>query len=138
MKKTEIRKIISVLNTLCKELLYTDEKEDELIPEKERKGFMDSANCFMIIPKTKLVYETMLNLIDLETYKPEPAPKLDFKAEAGEEIMSKYSTAYLRIMLKLCEYYDSVIIKMKRDYPICFETEDFQLILAPRVSDEED
>ena len=138
MKKTEIRKIISALNTLCKELLYTDEKEDEVIPEKERKGFMDSANCFMIVPKTKLVYETMLNLIDLETYKPEPAPQLDFKAEDGEEIKSKYSTFYLQIMLKMCEFYDSVTIKMKRDYLICFETEDFQLLLAPRVSDEED
>ena len=130
--KTDIKTILYVLNVLSKELFLVDEKEDKIIPKNKRKGFMDSSCVFAIIPKKKIFYDTLNKILDLTAYKPVEAPELDFKAERGEEIISKYSVDYLRIMIKLCEHYDSVSIKMKKDYPICFETEDFELILAQK------
>jgi len=133
MEKTNIKTILYVLNTLSKELFLVDEKDDKIIPKNKRKAFLDPSGMFAIVPKKKILYDTLSKIIDLTAYEPRDTPNLDFKAEKGEEIKSKYNLYYLKIIMKLCERYDSVSIKMKKDYPICFETEDFELILAPII-----
>lgn len=108
---------------------YAEDAEN--LPGKE--GYMDPANVCMIIPLKKWVKDAIISIFD--TGEPAKAPELDYKTiTAGTAQSSKYSMDYLKIGLKLAGYYESVKISMKHEYPLTLETEDFKIILAPRVS----
>ena len=111
-----------------------DNKED--IPEAERKGVMDQANVCMLIPKKKWVLDTLKNNFRFEDADFKPLPKLDYVCgldHAENEIVSKYAGLYLRIMLEMTKHSEYLIMKIKPDYPIWIECEDFIYIIAPRV-----
>lgn len=129
----EIKKQKTILSGLSKLFRELDKDKKEVIPKSKRRGYIDPASVCMIIPKTQEFKRTLLNNFEVEETK---IPKLDYKLdkiETGLEIKSKYATDYLNILLNLNKVYDSVIIKIKPNYPLWVETEDFIFILAPRL-----
>jgi hypothetical protein len=101
--------------------------------ETNGKGFMDENTIFFIHPKNETIKAFIKNNFDV---KETNTPKTNFTAgvlDIEKEIASNFSTAYLKAILKMCEGYEKVKIKMKRNYPICIETDDFECLLAPRV-----
>jgi len=124
-KKKDILRHMSKLWTLAKDY------EDELIPEGDRKGFMDPANVCMVIPKKKKFLSFLKSTFVLS--EPQKVPKLDFKGD-GTASVSTYSCEYIRVLLEMAKHDDSVRLSLKADYPLKAETEDFVFVLAPRVS----
>ena len=87
-----------------------------------------------MVPKKKWLRTVLINQFDVSESKvPELSYQYDKKIDMGREMKSKYSMEYLGIMLKITKYYKAVIIKLRPDYPLTIETEDFDFILAPRV-----
>ena len=64
---------------------------------------------------------------------PVDPPKLEYKANAGEQCTSKYSGEYLKIFLEIVKHYDVVTLSTRDTYPLMISTPDFDFILAPRV-----
>lgn len=129
----------NIINNL-KEIFNEKEMEKETEILKDEKGYVDSAVCLAIIPKTKQFKEIMNNF-DVEENEKDTMTKLDYHLtgfdEAKEEIRCLYSMEYLTKIFNLCKDYDKVKIKMKRDFPLWVETEDFICVLAPRVESED-
>ena len=103
--------------------------------ETDNIGFIDNARVFLIHPKNETIKAFIKNNFKSREMT---LPKLDFKLTPEEkgkdkEIASNFSVSHLRAILKICEGHDKVKIKMKRNYPICIETDDFECLLAPRV-----
>ncbi len=112
-------------------LCFTEiEETKNLIPEKERRGYISATNVEMIIPKTREFKKLLIENYDV---KEEKIPDLDFKANAGEEQKALLNTESLNVLLNLNKAYKQVDISVKKDMPLKFETEDFVLIVAPRI-----
>lgn len=111
------------------------EGEDEIIEPKI--GYIDLANVMMVIPKKKSLKQFIVNTFDVnESKRPEILNYRISKEEIGKEISTIYSGDYLKLILEIVKHYDTVRFKMKQDYPLLVETEDFDFILAPRVEND--
>ncbi|MDP2684938.1 MAG: hypothetical protein Q8P20_07945 [bacterium] len=129
-KKIDVLKNFNKLfNTKIPETSEADKKD--IIPESELNGFMDPANVLMVIPKRFSIKATLLSLFDLG--EGQKAPELSYYPDKDNEIVSKYSCEYLKIMLELTKHYEAITIKTRQDYPLWIECDDFIIILAPRV-----
>jgi hypothetical protein len=97
-------------------------------------GFIDETSVFMIHPKNETMKALIKNNFNINGNE-KKIPKLDFKVDEKDkekEIASKFSMNYLKTIMKICDGYEWVQIKMKRNYPISIETDDFKCLLAPR------
>lgn len=109
-------------------------EDNETISETERVGYMDCSNVCMIIPKRPQFKAFLLNTFDVTEQK---VPELNYVSDNVGEISScRFSCEYLKILLTVCKYDDSVKLSVKKDYPLTAETEDFVFILAPRVEND--
>lgn len=123
------------------------------VPEskiKNKKPLMvlDPANVLGIVAKTFRAKKILRKYISIDEYKDlkgyYKVPDLKYFMEDKEEIKSKLSVDYLTMindffkMLKtLSDYsYDSVYMKIRKDYPLTVENDDWSFILAPRVDDD--
>ena len=113
--------------------------EQDLINEKF--GVMDSSNVCMIVPLTEEAKRVMARFVDIDRWKEFKendrsffkAPELDFNVKEAE-IESRYSIPYLQMFMKLLTIInESVIIRMKTDYPMELQNDHFRIVLAPRV-----
>jgi hypothetical protein len=139
MKTTTIKQGLSKLfnkneqsnelsNTLIEKLLVDRNKI-----QNDSIGYVDDNRVFFICPKNEVIKGFIKNNFKADEMN---SPKLDFKVEEKlkeKEIASKFSMKYLKSIIKMCEGYEWVQIKMKRNYPISIETDDFKCFLAPRV-----
>ena len=124
---SDISKIITQLNAMFRETGLHEDKEI-----KTSKGYMDSCNIMMFVPKKE-----RLKVVFEKTFKDEwlhDVPTLDNEHKQS----SKYSVDYLKIILNLlikseCE---SVRFTLADDFPLIVETDDFKVILAPRVTND--
>jgi len=142
LSKTSITKlnVITQLKELfkAKELeLYAPERDaegnviNEDIPIEEQHTYLDPSNVCCFIPKKQWVLKVLTTLF--EVGKPGEIPKLTYLADRDEEILSQYSTEYLRVVLELTKHYDAIKIQTRKDYPIKVITPDFDWICAPRI-----
>lgn len=97
------------------------------------KAFMDNANVIMFITNDKQIQDVLKVNYDFA----EKIPVLDYKDKGA---VSGFSVSYLKKALDLFEGFgeDSIIIKMKRDFPITMVGKNFRIMLAPRVTGEYD
>lgn len=109
--------------------------EDVIIPEDQRKGYLDATNVLMFIPKTEFAKKLLVD--NFEAGEEKKIPDLTYNNKDGLEVCSKYSTAYLVKVLEFLKVFDyeSVILKTGSDYPLWVENKFFIVILAPRVGD---
>jgi hypothetical protein len=101
-------------------------------------GFTNNDLVFCIHPKNELIKAFIKNNFE---FKELDTPKLDFKVceqDKDKEISASYSIPFLKAIIKMCEGYEKVKIKMKRNFPISIETDDFECLLAPRIRTEDD
>lgn len=130
------------------------DNNEDIIPEGERNGYMDSRNIMMVIPKLYSVKKIIDDSFDVVTAK---VPKLNYKVHmvnggddkikvysrmmgettAYEENSACFSPEYLKIIAKLCSKTKSknVIIKLRKFYPMWLETDEVICIIAPRDPD---
>ena len=132
-KHTDDFKMLMV-DKLRKDNSLTEEKEDY------REAFLDNATVFLFIPKKtelrKIIEETFI--IYQKRVAKQILSSMNFKLDNFGEISSLYSSEYLNIIFNLTKGYDSVKLKFKKDSPLFVETEDFIIILAPRVEEKEE
>lgn len=124
---------------------------DEIDKDK-LEGFMDGAKVFMVIPKRYSIKKIIVDNFDLDnTHK---IPVLDYNFtylqkideekkrviyrlqevdEIAVENVSKFSSEFLKVILKLCSRADTIKFKMLKDYPLWIETDELICILAPKV-----
>jgi len=129
MPKNTILNVVKELRKIWAENKLNDAVTK--IPENELKGYLSSDYAAMIIPLTYRFRDAIKGLfVEMEE---KDVPNLDFKAEKGEKIKAKYSTEYLKVVLEMTKYYESVTFEMKKDYPLRVTCDDFIFIFAPRV-----
>ena len=129
--------------TKLKKLFSEREGESTPLKEKDMNVYHDRMMVICLMPKTqrmKEIFEAHFDktmkmetggVIKNLTYVPE-------KKEKKEEVRTKYATDYLLKILELLKAFnndDSITLKMRKDYPIWVETDEFVIVLAPRVED---
>ena len=122
-------KKLNVVTQFKQLFIVKSDHENDSIPEAEILGYIDPANVCCIIPLKKGFKQLLINNFDVSEHK---IPELDYSRDCKSG--TKYSSYYLKIMLEITKHYDSVKIFVADDYPLTFETEDFKIILAPKVS----
>jgi len=130
MAKNTILNVVKELKKVWNEK-QLGETSDDKIPKEELKGYMTYDAAAMIIPLTYRFKKAIEGIF--EEMEARDIPDLDFTCEKGEVCKCKYSVEYLRIVLEMVKYYDSVTFEMKKDYPLRVTCDDFIFILAPRV-----
>ena len=144
-QKNEINRFpFSEEHALMREIHKTFPSQKDCISEDEALRLknvciMDPANVSMIVAKTEEA-KRLLSRFITKTQKKQKTPSLNYVAKNGEKIMSRYSVEYLLKILEILGENDSssISISMKKQYPLTMGNKHFDLILAPRVENEED
>ena len=131
-QKTEI-KLLKALNKLFDEVEHNDRKD--LTKEKGHIMILDSKYVLAIICKTKGMKRIMSRFANKDFEN--KIPKFDYtikKKEKSSEICSKYDVEYLKKIIN-CFYAikEHPRIYLKKDFPIKFEGEHFDFVLAPKI-----
>lgn len=104
-------------------------KKTPIKAKEQTIRFIDPANVFMIIPKNKETEATLNALYEGKK------GKMDLKLK--NTTTAKYSTEYLLKMIELAnQNNDSVRLTFSTDEPLIMETEDYKMILAPRIGED--
>lgn len=127
-----MEKKMNVIKDLNKLFSLKTDTETTKIPESEYKGYMDASNVSMLIPKTREYERILIDNFDVHTSKIPDLKYNDNKLESK----AKFSTEYILILLQLCKHYPHITLKVKNNFPLWAETEDFIFILAPRVDND--
>src|SRR3990167_10888736 len=128
---------ISIVKHFGKLFAHKPESDDEaVIALEERKLYLDLANVAGIVPKKEWVKQAIWTLFDVS--EPGKVPELNYSNDSLKGLSSscKYSGEYLKILIAIVAEYDSVKISVQHDYPMKIETDDFIMILAPRVEND--
>lgn len=114
-------------------------EKDKELPKEEWIGFMGISSILMFIPKKKKLRKLIENNFEADGKKETPSliKRFNYTPKNFEEIECLYSEEVLNIIFNLTKGYEKIKIKMKKDYPLWVEVEDFVFILAPRIEDEE-
>ena len=128
MKLKNTDKKLDVVKNFNKLFILRGDIKDDIIPEEKLKGFIDPAQVCMIIPLKRNFETVLIKMFDVTEAK---IPSTDYSQKASQGGI--YSCEYLKIILELCKHYESIKIKSLEDYPLTVETNDFRIILAPRI-----
>ena len=126
--------------TKLKQLFSKKEGKTTPLKEKDMNVYHDRTVVICVMPKTKRMKDIFEAHFDASMKMEDPniIKKLKYVPEDKEEASSKYAVDYLLKILELLKAFnhnDTVTIKMKKDYPIWVETDEFVIVLAPRVED---
>ena len=105
------------------------EKTDRtIIKEEDYKMYMDPSNVMGIIPKTIEFRDSLVVEFDVESVKVQ-----DLEYTIGIP-HCRYSVDYLTLILEFMKLFDDekIELKLKQEYPLWVEMEQFIIILAPR------
>jgi len=131
MKRT---KTIAQLKNIFRE---KDISECVEIPKDEQRGYMDASNCLMIIPKTNIGQELLINF---EIGEPQKAPDLNYQDNVQSGQTSSYSIEYIKTILEFIQSFsygeECVKLTTAGDFPLKVELKHFIIILAPRVNND--
>ncbi len=128
-------KLLKYLNKYFKQ--YNEASEEYLI--NKNMGIVDPANVTLIYAHKEEGKRLLSKFCDIDDNygNVHKIPNhLKYKSEKDEENVSKFSLDYLSFwmdFLKLTS--DGVKVSTKRDSPIKLESEEFTIILAPRIDD---
>ena len=115
-------KIISELNKKFKEKHDdVDEKVDE------ERCFLEPCSVMGVIPKTKRLFNMCKEVFEIQPNIPD-IKHIDMKT-------SKYSVEFLTYILTFLKNVkcESVTFRLGDDSPLVVETDEFKILLAPRV-----
>ena len=116
---------------LMMEVLKKEGRGEELA---EEVVYTDDAVVMAFIPKYSNVKKNFEKFVGWDRGR--VSGVINFKnayMNAMGETGSCISVYYLKIVYEFLRYYDKVLIRTKKDYPVWFETDDFILILAPKT-----
>lgn len=101
--------------------------------KSKNKAFMDNANVIMFITNNKQIQDVLKANFDVA----EKIPELDYKKDSA---ICGFSISYLKKAIDLFEGMgeESVIMKVKSDFPLTLVGKKFMVILAPRVDENEE
>jgi len=98
---------------------------------KKQIAVMDPANIILVIAKTDHAKLMLCRFVEYD-WSPKKIPSLDYHAK--EESCSMFSTSYVLWAVEFFKLLgDSVTVKVRYDYPLTLESEDFVIVLAPRI-----
>ena len=135
-----MQKRIEISKGLGKLFSFKEEETRKEIPENELVGYVDSKYIYAIIPKTYEFRDYFIKQFEaqaMEKYRVESLLKTKKEAEKNSASGVYIDAKYLSAIAQISKSYDVVKIIAKKDYPICFETKDFYLFIAPMGFDEE-
>lgn len=121
--------------TMTKLKNFFKEKEEEgtVIPEEERKGYLDPTNVLMFVPKTTTAKEILTS--NYEVGEEQKVPDLNYYDKEGSHLKSSYSNEFLKKVLEFMTVFDDekTTLQLNNDYPLWVENSHFIVIIAPRV-----
>ena len=122
-------KQIRILNKLFRE----NTNEDKPIPKKDYKAYMDAANLFAVIPKTRKTEDTLKAIFDVSNNS--NGHKLLNDLEKNNTAKSTYSVEYIKLIYEFLKMGidNNVTFSMGNDMPFLVETKEMYFILAPKV-----
>jgi len=141
-KKVEIDKNIKHTDKVIKALSVIFGKPKMQAPFKiedvENIALLDKSNICLAISKNEQAKMLLYMFLDSDYTIDKNNRNLNLKLEYKfrTEIKSKYSTLFLRRILRILELSndkDTIEIQMGTDYPITLSNEHFKFVLAPRV-----
>ena len=136
--------------------LFSGNDDGEKIPPDKYEYFMEKANVLSVVPKLKHIRTLLESNFDCTTrpfdlkkwnkYKVHHIGNCDMEVFARldggkiddiQENTIKIDTEYLKIILKLVTKTqdDSVLFKVRKDYPLWVETSEMIIIVAPRIEE---
>lgn len=108
--------------------------EDDDIPPEKRKMYFDRAHVMGIIPKTQTFQNLMQTHFILTEGK---IPTIDYTTDTAQKsyhtLEGIYSTEYLSIFHQMSKQYKHCVFRMTPEKPLMLETDDFIVLLAPRI-----
>lgn len=112
------------------------ESDDQIIPEKDRKAYLNSVDCMAVIPNLRGVKRVMETNFDS---KPRSVPKIDYTRDGNNLNRMRVDTDYLKLILEMAKKTedDSVLIYVNQNAPITISCKEFDFIIAPRVTYED-
>lgn len=127
------------LSNIIIEKLSKD-KEIKGINWEDYIGYIDNPNVLLVVPKKEWLKKLIENNFKVKEEKERARNlinSLSYAPDNWEEISCSYSEEYLNIIFGLIKGYEKIKFKMKKDSPLWVETNDFIIILAPRIEEEE-
>ena len=123
---------MTVLNALSK-IFDEDETNTPHKPEKPfTTMYADITHVIGIVPKVDWIEYMLCTLVNM---KPVKIPNLEWKTEVNEIPISTYSVDILARVLALFKEYEHVSVKLRKDFPVAFECDDFIAVVSPYVDD---
>ena len=99
---------------------------------KKHIAAMDPANILMVLAKSDHAKLLLCRYVEYD-YSTKKIPALDYRVK-DELAQSLFSTGYFLWAVELFKLLgDSVTVKVRYDYPLTLESEDFVIVLAPRI-----
>jgi len=118
----------AVITALKKIFDERTENDEPVVPDK-KKMYVDPSNTIYIIPKKSWVEAVLC-----EVFNAKQAKRVDLDYTTENEVPeSSYATELFLMIMKLIEKYDIISIKLRKDFPLTIECDDFIVGIAPRV-----
>jgi hypothetical protein len=117
-------------------LFKTRDQEMKTIPESAYKVYLSPDNVLGVIPKTLWCKEALEKNFDVRESKCDQLLRKEYilkESDIGKVQESKYSHEYMKVIIDIVKEYENPVFRMKKDFPLSIETEDFIIVLAPRV-----
>lgn len=132
--KREMKEWITVIK-LLKDL---PKKDIYPVPKEEQKGYIGDSNCIMVIPKTDRMKKVLDQFKD-EEYIHEP---IELHYLNMSDSTGVYNIHFMRAISDIMKCIpgfmknkEGVNISTGKDQPMCIETYDMRMILAPMNPD---
>jgi len=123
--------------TELKKIFNEKSNEDiKLIPESERKIYLDDSHVLGVIPKTELARKILIDNFEVTE---STIPGLVYEGTQLINAKCKYSLDYLKVILEFIKMFseeESVLLCLREQYPLKVELKQYILILAPRINNE--
>ena len=107
---------------------------------------MDGANVMCVVALSYRAKKILIRFVDdelmvMDLKKFFKTPDLCYKknSDSGASFSIDYLErifSFVKTLKSLNEGFESVVFKVAKDYPLTIESEDWRIILAPRVSDD--
>lgn len=124
-------------------LAVKDEEDTDMLPEKEWDMYMTCDNVMGIVPKKVWAKKFLLDNFEVDVKSnnrwQEQIGRSKYtltESNVGEVVESRYLSHYIKIIMDIARKYETVLFRMKKDFPLSVEVDDFILILAPRTGED--
>lgn len=130
-------KLLTKLNKILNVSQNQITEEDAIT--KDKISVIDEANICLIVAKTEEAKRVLSRFVNLDNEnRINNIPSLDYSVTEEKNLFCRYDLDYLSKIIDLLKTTAKTIkMQMKSKYPITLESDDFMVILAPKIQEDD-